>query len=133
MSDSRQEIQELDEFHAAVAVKDAAGQGSLLRNGPLPDTAEGLVEAGIRCIPLINSEQPEAVEGAVDRLQAIQFKLKLLPETVGSRKVMEQFDALLESHRREDASNMKIGFALILGLLALVAALVVFIVYRVWG
>jgi hypothetical protein len=129
VADSIQEMGQLNDYHEKLATLDPAGQASLLRNGFLPETAEGLMEAGIRCIPLIQSGTIPIADGAVDRLEAIQFKLKLLPEASNSRKVMEQFQAMIQEHKNEDQSNVKYGLALILGLSILVGGLIVLIVY----
>jgi hypothetical protein len=123
------EIQKLNEYHVQLAVNDPVAQASMLRNGFLPDSAEALVEAGIRCIPLIESGHVEIADGAGDRLEAIIFKLKLIPDTSSVRKVLEKFDALVHERKKKATSDMKYGFAVILGLVVIIGSLLAYILY----
>lgn len=125
--DIENEIQKLNEFHADLATHDPAVQASMLRNGFLPDSTEALVEAGIRCIPLIESGRVDIEDGATDRLEAIVFKLKIIPDTSSVRKVMERFEAMLEARKKKAHSDMKYGLAAILILTVIVGSIIVYI------
>jgi hypothetical protein len=129
MTDIESELKKLNEFHEQIATHDPATQASMLRNGFLPDSMEALVEAGIRCIPLIESGRVEIEEGATDRLEAIIFKLKLVPDASSVRKVLERFDALTQERKKKATSDMKYGFAAMLGLTVIIGALAAYIVY----
>jgi len=129
MTDVENELQKLNEFHTDLATHDPAVQASMLRNGFLPDSTEALVEAGIRCIPLLESGQVELEDGAGDRLEAIIFKLKLIPDISSVRKVLEKFEGLVQEKKKKASSDMKFGLAAILGLTMIIGALVLFIIY----
>lgn len=129
MADFKDDLDALNQYHQTVASKDTEGQASLLRNGFLPESAEALVEAGIRCVPLIESGVPELSEAAVDRLTAVQIKLRMLPETAAVRGALEEFEARIQAQRREDSNAFKYGCAAILGLAAIIGATIILIVY----
>jgi hypothetical protein len=129
MMDIENEIQKLNEYHAELAAHDSTTQASMLRNGFLPDTMEALVEAGIRCIPLMESGRVEIADGAGDRLEAIIFKLKLNPDTSSVRKVLERFDVLLQERKKKASSDMKFGLAAILGLTVIIGVLLAYILH----
>lgn len=125
------ELQQLNGFHERLAALDSEGQASLLRNGFLPESAESLAEAGIRCIPLIESGNIQIADGAVDRLEAVLFKLRLLPEDRKTREVTGRFEVLVREHQRQERANATYGLAFILGLTALVGGLIALIVFLV--
>jgi hypothetical protein len=127
MTEIETELQKLNEFHAELATHDPAAQASMLRNGFLPDSTEALVEAGIRCIPLIESGRVDLEDGAADRLEAIVFKLKIIPDTSSVRKVMERFDAMLEARKKKARSDMKYGLAAILILTVILGSVILYI------
>ena len=125
------ETQQLNGYHERLAVLDSAGQASLLRNGFLPDSPEGLIEAGIRCIPLIESGDLKITDGALDRLDAIQVKLNLRGDGPQIREALERFEEILREHRRREASDTRMGLVFILGLCLLVGGLVAYLAYLV--
>ena len=127
--DIENELKKLNEYHEQIAMHDAATQASMLRNGFLPDSMEALVEAGIRCIPLIESGRVEIEEGAADRLEAIIFKLKLIPDASSVRKVLERFEALLQERKKKATSDMKYGLAAILILTVIIGSVIAYILY----
>jgi hypothetical protein len=127
--DIENEIQKLNEYHAQLAAHDPTTQASMLRNGFLPDSMEALVEAGIRCIPLMESGRVEIADGAGDRLEAIIFKLKLNPDTSSVRKVLEKFEGLVQERKKKASSDMKFGLAAILGLTVIIGALVAYMLH----
>jgi hypothetical protein len=132
MMDIEKEIQMLNEYHGQLATHDPTAQASMLRNGFLPDSMEALVEAGIRCIPLLESGQVEIEDGAGDRLEAIMFKLKLIPDTSSVRKVIEKFEGLVQERKKKATSDMKYGLVVILGLTVIIGSLIAYILYIVF-
>jgi hypothetical protein len=131
MSDPLNDLRQLDEFHQQLSRREGPLQAALLRNGPLPDTTEVLMEAGIRCIPLIEGPEPDVTDAALDRLTAVCFKLKVSPEADGSREVLEQLGAVIEKYKRKEVSDTRLGCALITGLVALITGLILLIIYFV--
>jgi hypothetical protein len=129
MTDVENELLKLNEYHEQLATHDPAVQASMLRNGFLPDSTEALVEAGIRCIPLIESGRVDLEDAAGDRLEAIIFKLKLIPDTSSVRKVLEKFEGLIQEKKKKASSDMKFGLAAMIGLTMIIGSLVAYIIY----
>jgi hypothetical protein len=131
MAINESELKLLEEFHKNASEKEGEAQASAIRNGYLPETPEGLVEAGIRCIPLAESQHPSIVDAGTDRLRAIIFKLKMAQGTIESRRAVEQFEQIIEQKKKEESSNTLYGLLLIGGLVLLITA-VVFIILRMF-
>lgn len=95
----------VDEFHDILLTKDEDTQVNLLKNGFLPATGEGLIEAGVRCIPLLDLGQANdsVVRGAAGRLQAITTKLKLMPDFAAKAQAIAEFETLVQTHQKADA------------------------------
>lgn len=111
----------IDEFHEIMLTKDHKTQVNMLKNGFLPTSVEGLIEAGVRCIPLVDINRPsnQVVRGATARLQAIVTKIKLMPDFGQKRQAVAEFSDLLERHRLADTQQDKsisrflVGFGLL--------------------
>jgi len=58
LADMNIETKALDEYHNILLTKDKDTRIDMLAHGFLPKSAKGLIEAGVRCIPLINIDQP---------------------------------------------------------------------------
>lgn len=129
MAAVRDELDALNQYHQTVATRDVEGQASLLRNGFLPESPEALVEAGIRCLPLLESGVTDLTAAAGDRLAAIQVKLELLPQTAPVTRALEQFKARVEGQKREDDKAAWYGCAAILALAAIIGGVIVLVVY----
>ncbi|MRR09283.1 hypothetical protein EG831_04195 [bacterium] len=131
MGDPSGDLKRLEEYHRELAGTARADQAGVLRNGYLPDDPGALVEAGIRCIPLIESEASANVAAALDRLQAVVFKLKLGQETPGTRRAVERFQQLLDATARAQHRDILYGFMAIGGLLVVLGGIIAYIVRMV--
>jgi hypothetical protein len=129
MVEPRDEYRQLEEYHQALAARDTTEQVNLLLNGFLPDATEALVEAGIRCIPLIESSGSELSESAIHRLEAILFKLKNRKEDTAIRNAADRFEKLIAHRRKGQRSDTRLGFALIAGLSVLAGGLIVLAIW----
>ncbi len=69
----------------------------LLRTGFIPDYKEVLIEAGVYCIPYLDSEYPG--DAARSRLESITTKLKLIPQDQQTRLAVEEFQAKIKEHK----------------------------------
>jgi hypothetical protein len=128
MTEPLDEMDRLEAFHSELAQKDMDHQANALRNGFLPGDEKALMEAGIRCIPLIEDEKPAIVEAAVDRLKAVVFKLRLAPESIETRRVLERFEEILEKKKRDDAANTRYGLLAIGGLVLVIIATLLLVI-----
>jgi hypothetical protein len=131
MIEPADDLRRLEEYHRDLSGKAPPDQASVLRNGYLPDDPGALVEAGVRCIPLIESETTAIVAAALDRLQAVIFKLKLGRETPETRRAVERFQQLLDAAVRTKNRDMLYGFLAIGGLLVVIGGIIAYIVRMV--
>ena len=129
MVEADNELQQLNAFHEQLAALESVAQASLLRNGFLPDSPDVLVEAGIRCLPLIESGDSRINDGAVDRLEAIVFKLRHGADSGGVRKMLNELEAVLQKHCARERSDTRLGFGIILGLTLAAAVVVAAVLY----
>lgn len=124
-----EELNALLEYHDAV--RDAPGddkRAEMLRHGYVPDHQDALIEAGLRCLPLIDPAMlllpvPSA---AVDRLRLIITKLKLCPPDDRVRRAIAEFEARLsqarEENRRGDRESIRAAIGCFAVLLVIAAA-----------
>jgi len=129
MTDPDGELKELEAYHGKLALLERAAQVGLLRSGYLPASPDLLVEAGIRCVPLLECGDPEVAEAAYDRLEGVLLKLRLSPPAPATRKAVEELEQRLVQHRQQEARDTKLGLALILGLTGVILALTLLITY----
>ena len=87
----------LREYHESLTKADRDKQVKMLRGGYLPRDPEVLVDAGMRLIPMIEtddmSNEPEA--SAVDRLLMIKTKLEICEQTPQVVAAIKQFDKIM--------------------------------------
>ena len=124
------QLKALDEYHAAISKADAEAQKRLLTSGFIPDSLQGLIEAGVMCIPLCRDGAMAVADAALHRLEAIVVKLELARETVDTRKALDRFHKVIEERKKKDSSDTWLGCSLIVGLAVLVIAAAAYIVHR---
>jgi hypothetical protein len=129
LTDPKMEMLALDEYHGALAAKDSAGQVGLLRSGFLPMSLPVLIESGLRCISLTGCNASDVADSATHRLEAIVTKLKVLPETPDSRRAVEQFESVIQDHKKRETTDARNG-CLAIGGLSIFIILLVFILIR---
>ncbi len=129
MAERELELAQLDEYHARVAQEVPDVQVSLLLSGFMPEDEEALIQAGIRCLPLIESDRIEISDAAAKRLSSLVLQMKRGPDRPEVRRVLGQFEKAVADQRRKAASNLRFGLALLAGLALAAAAAVAFAVY----
>jgi hypothetical protein len=129
MAERELELAQLDEYHARVGQAAPAEQVNLLLSGFMPEDDEALIQAGIRCLPLIESDRFEVSDAAARRLAALMLQLKLAPDRPDVRRVLGQFDKAVADHRRKEAGNLRFGFALLAALALAAAGVIAWIIY----
>jgi len=106
--------QALEVFHGLLAARDEKGQLALLKNGFLPDDREVLIEAGLRCLPLIGHDSTgDLEEAAVARLRAVIAKLNLLPGDSVARQAVINFEKEMGRYKKVTYRNLAIGLLLV--------------------
>lgn len=113
----------VDEFHEILLTKDDTTRENMLKNGFLPTSIEGLLEAGVRCIPLVDANEPGdgVVISAAGRLQAIVTKIRLMPDFDRKQQAITEFEAVLQNRQNADRKvNTTLAFILVGSALLLV-------------
>jgi hypothetical protein len=124
------QLQALDEYHAAIGRADAEGQKRLLTSGFIPDSPQGLIEAGVMCIPLCKDGNTGVAGAATHRLEAIVLKLELARETGETRKALDRFRRAIQERKDQDRSDTRIGCTVFIVLAAVIVALAAYIIHR---
>ncbi len=102
--------QALEVFHGLLAAKEEQGQVALLKNGFLPADREVLIEAGLRCLPLIGHDSTgDLEEAAIARLRAIIAKLNLLPGDSAARQAVKNFEQEMGRYKQLTYRNLVLG------------------------
>jgi len=123
---SQDEMPALAEFHQMLDGHDKEKQVELLRNGFLPSDTQALIEAGLRCIPLLHSEEYDTITPASKgRLLAIVTKLRLMKPDAQIERAVTEFERNLKQQKK--ASRRVDLIILIMGLIILAG-----IVWVIW-
>ncbi len=125
--------QALDIYHGLLAAKNRPEQLNLLRSGFLPDAPEVLVEAGLRCVPLMEDTTDSKLnEAAAARLRAIVLKLKLGGQASSAATTISsavtEFEKQIEQQQKLSSYRALAGLAILVGGIILVTAIVALIV-----
>lgn len=134
----------LDELHALLLSSDARKQCELLRHGFVPDSEAMLIEAGARCLPLLDpavrkearrradagegkAEDLDPAEAAVARLEAICARLRIAGKGDEARLAAAEYATFVKLYRLRVRRDIVIGCALLAlaGLVGLVVLLTV--------
>jgi hypothetical protein len=114
-----------------LATEDESRRINLLKNGFLPDDKRVLIEAGLRCMPLISPEGDRKVTvAAAGRLKAITSKLRLMPTDADVYHALAEFDAKLKEHERRETQHLLIGLGMVV-IAVLIMSGVIFVLNRV--
>lgn len=123
--------QALEVLHGLPASKDEKGQLALLKNGFLPDDRDVLIEAGLRCVPLIGHDSSgEVEEAAIAHLQAIVARLILLSKENLARQAARNFEQEMGRYQKITYRNMMFGLLIIVVPVGLVVSLIAVVLYR---
>jgi hypothetical protein len=106
--------QALDELHKLIVNSPREKQIMLIRNGYLPDDTNLLIDAGLKCISLINDSELRAgrSEAAQGRLEAVITKLQLRPRDDELAKALQLFRERLGKSARTKAKDTRLGLTL---------------------
>jgi hypothetical protein len=108
----------LDQLHGLVSSKPPEGRADVLAHGFLPTDPEILIDAGLRCIPLLGSA--EVGEAAAQRLEVVIAKLRIHEPTPTMGRAVETLEGKLEKHRVGEKRFQRAGCLafVLLGILA---------------
>ncbi|MDQ7797607.1 MAG: hypothetical protein RDU76_01515 [Candidatus Edwardsbacteria bacterium] len=120
--------QALDELHRLIVNSPWEKQLLLIKNGYLPDDANLLMDAGLKCISLINDAEVRSgrSDAACGRLEAVITKLQLRPRDQEISKALQLFRERLDKSARSKARDTRLG----LGLFAVIAVIIVVLILR---
>jgi hypothetical protein len=114
------EFRSLEEFHGDVARRSKEEQATLLRNGFLPDDLDVLIEAGLRCIALLDPDSwsSEPCKAARQRLEAIAAKLSMTRKDPRASAAADDFRRRLRQGEAADRRSCLFGLFILAVLLA---------------
>ncbi len=123
--------QALELYHGLLASKDISSQVSLLSSGFLPDSSDVLVEAGLRCIPLLHGSSTKLSDAAAGRLRAVTLKLGLKEQDGTIPKAIDEFEKQISEQKKRSNYSALIGLAMLIGGIVLVVGLISLVVMLV--
>ena len=129
--DARRETAALDELHRAIATTNEIDERvQLLEGGFLPQTTTGLLDAGARCVALLN---PEALtsDAVVSRSRAIVSRLRAQPDAADVANGIAELERQLALFKREDALAQKEGGRACLIILVVLVAVIAVAVWLI--
>jgi|GEM_PF-770796 len=107
--------QALDELHQLIVNSPWEKQILLIKNGYLPYDANLLIDAGLKCISLINDAEVRSgrSDAAQGRLEAVITKLQLRPGDQEISKALQLFRERLNKSAQVKAKDTRLGLAFI--------------------
>ncbi len=121
-----QQRRALDELHRLIVNSPWEKQLLLIKSGYLPDDANLLIDAGLKCISLINDAEVRSgrSDAAQGRLEAVITKLQLRPRDQETSKALQLFRERLDKSARAKAHDTRLG----LGLFAVIFVTIIILV-----
>lgn len=121
LADAAHESRALDEYHNLLQrLKPEEQRNWLLASGFLPDNKEVLIEAGIQCLPLLQSSSIS--DAAASRLEAVITKLRLLHGDQQARLAIEDFQARIKRYTAAKRRDDILGVGCLLAIVAAITA-----------
>lgn len=122
LKDSASEKQALNEFHDLMLDFELEQRRELLLNGWLPDTRDALIEAGLRCVPIMsisNSDDwgDDIDEIGIARLRTVISKLKLMQQEASTQRAIAEFESRIREVEGKNRRDIIIGLGCIAFLL----------------
>jgi hypothetical protein len=123
--------QALEELHQLITKSPRERQVLLIKNGYLPDETAPLMDAGLKCISLMDDNEVKAdrSDAAARRLEAVIAKLRLRPKDDEITKALQLFKERLDRNTRNKNRDTAIGLA-VFGGLAIAIIILVWYLFR---
>lgn len=129
--DAKVEKAGLEEFCKLLQSRDAPAQVKLLETGFIPSLPPVLIEAGVRCVPMIRVGHADAVaNSALRRLDTVILKLKLLEPNPEIRRALAEFEAVIKEFKAQEANDTFWGLTVFGGLALAVILVAVYLSMR---
>lgn len=104
--DKESELTILEEYHKSLReVTHPAAIVPFLENGFLPQHPEALIEAGFRCLPMIQSGDANKAKAAQQRLETIISKLKVMSSPKLTTQPITEFETKLKEAKDQARAN----------------------------
>lgn len=111
----------LAEYHALLQAEVGEKLAGLLRHGFLPSSESMLIEAGMRCLPLIReNHHDDESKAAAARLEAIVARLKVTGASAEANRAIYEFESNISLYRSSARKSTLLG-CLILSTAGLIA------------
>jgi uncharacterized Zn finger protein (UPF0148 family) len=121
----------LEELHNLIARSPRERQVALLKNGYLPDDTAALIDAGLKCVSLMDDDEVRAdrTDAAARRLDAVVIKLRLRPPDSEISHALKLFKERIDKNNHAKFWYGFLGFS-IFGVLALATIFLVWYIFR---
>ena len=122
----------LEELHQLIVKCPRERQVMLIKNGYLPDESGPLIDAGLKCISLMDDDEvkPDRSDAAARRLEAVIVKLRLRPPDQEVSRALVLFKERLDRNTRHKNRDIALGLSIFAGLGLAVIFLIWFIFRR---
>lgn len=119
------QMKALQEYHAHLQeISDIKQRIRMLSSGYMPTQKSCVIEAGLRCYPLIRDGSGDPVSAAAAlRMESAISRLKFLATQADDNKVIEEFETRLKRYRKAEQKLTRYTFAI----------LAVFFGLLIWG
>jgi len=130
-STAEEQRRALEELHRLIANSPREKQVLLIKNGYLPDDTAPLIDAGLKCVALMDDDEVKAdrTDAAARRLDAVVIKLRLRPPDSEISRALQLFKERLEKNNKAKFWYGFMGFA-IFGALALAIIFLTWYIFR---
>lgn len=121
----------LQTLHEKINTSQKEQQVRLLTSGYVPKQKAALIEAGLRCLPMLIDGNEDQVSAAIQhRLEAIMVRLRLFPNAANQSDItqaLSEFEKKLARHQRVGRINLIYGFIVIVLFLGLIVGGIFFL------
>jgi hypothetical protein len=129
-STAEEQRKALEELHQLITKCPRERQILLIKNGYLPDDTTALIDAGLKCLPLMDDDEAKAdrSDASARRLEAVIAKLKLRPPDGEISQALVIFKERLDRNTRHKNRDIALGLSIFGGL----AVTIIFLVWYIF-
>jgi len=123
MDNMDKEKRALEEYHGLFVSHDNKMLVKLLKNGFMPDHGKLLIDAGLRCVSMLDDSgiDYKVSDAAALRLDAIVMKLKLKVPDRETEKAIEMFSEKVKEHKASGDRDAIYGLTAIAAIIIITA------------
>ncbi|MBI5804564.1 hypothetical protein HZA73_00810 [candidate division TA06 bacterium] len=122
----------IEELHKLIANSPREKQVLLIKNGYLPDDTAALIDAGLKCISLMDEDEikQDRTDAAARRLESVIVKLELRPGDAETTRALLRFRERVDKNTRHKNRDVALGLSIIAGIFMAIVFLIWWIFCR---